>query len=111
MNHGVQKVEPPESHWLLADRALVCPKTCGTVAEDASIIASHNFISDMDLLDIEEGSSCFPTVRKQACQKTKLVKCEAISSPSLGWKSFLDSIRRALSSAGCKCIWANVCLR
>ena len=20
MNHGVQKVEPPESHWLLADR-------------------------------------------------------------------------------------------
>ena len=51
------------------------------------------------------------SVRKQTCQKTNLVKCEAISSRSLGSKSFLDSIRRALSHAGCKCIWANVCLR
>ena len=91
--------------------AVTCPKTCDIVAEDASIIASHHPISHIDLLDKKEGSSCFPSARKQTCQKTNLFKCEAISFPSLGSKSFLDSIRRALSRAGCERIWANVCLR
>ena len=96
---------------ILVPAALVCPKTCDTVAEDAFLIASHHSISHMDLLDKRERSSRFPTVRKQTCQKTNLFKWEAVSFPSLGSKSFLDTICRAQQRAACKCIWANACLR
>ena len=83
---------------ILVPAALVCPYD--TVAEDAFIIASHHSISHMDLLDKKERSSCFPTVRKQACQKANLFKWEAVSFPSLGSKSFLDTICRAQRRAG-----------
>ena len=39
----------------------------------------------------KEGNSCFSPVWQQTCQKNKLFKCEAISFPSLGSKSFLDN--------------------
>ena len=66
--------------------AVVCPKTCGTLAEDASIIASHNPICHI--------------CQEADMSENQLFNWEGVSFPSLGSKSFLDSIRRALSRAG-----------
>ena len=99
------------AYMILIPAALVCPKKCGAVAEDASIIASHIPLAILTLLTKKRDVSFFCTVRKQTCQKTKLFKCEAISFPSLGSKSFLDTVCRAQACADCKRIWANVFLR
>ena len=60
------------AYMILIPAALVCPKKCGAVAEDASIIASQYSISHIDLIDEKGGRSFFCTVRKQTCQKTPL---------------------------------------
>ena len=66
-----------ESPWLMipTPAALVCPKTCDTVAENACNIASH------------------------------LSMCEVRSLSSLLSKSFLDASSMAQPRTGCKYIW------
>ena len=45
--------------YMIPIPALVCPRTCDSVAKDALRIANHHSISHVDLIDKKEGGSCF----------------------------------------------------
>ena len=74
--------------------ALVCPKTCDTVAEDACNIASHLSIDRThDERGILRQARYIEAVLKQTCRRiTQLLsKCEVRSPSSLLSQSFFES--------------------
>ena len=98
-----------QSPWLMnpIPAALVCPKTCNTMAEDTCNIASHLSI---DRTHDKQGI-LRQSWSRHVRESPKLFKCEVRSHFFLLSKSFVDAINRARPHTGCKCIWGEACLK
>ena len=84
--------------------AVVCPKTCDTVAEDACNIASHLLIERT-----HDKRGIFRQSRSSHVRELPgLFKCEVGSPSFLLSKGFLDASCRAQPRAVCKYIWERL---
>ena len=91
-------------HMIPIPAALVCPKTCDTVAEDACNIASH--------LSIDRTHDKWGILRQSWSSHVReppnFFKCEVRRAPFLVFNPVLDAICRAQQREGCKCLWERL---
>ena len=87
-------------HMISIPAALVCPKTCGTVAEDTCNIASNLSINLIC-------HKCGVFSR----ESPNLFKCEVRRAPLLVCNPLLNAMCRAQQIAGCKCCVGKACLK
>ena len=102
--HVLANIHESPWHMIPIPAALVCPKTCDSVAEDACNIASH--------LSIDRTHDKWGILRQSWSRHVReppnFFKCEVRNSSFLLSKSFLDATCRAEPPAGCKCIWEKL---
>ena len=103
--HVLWNIHESTWHMIPIPAALVCPKTCDTVAEDSCNIDRHHSI---DLIYHKKGIFRRQSWSRHVREPPNFFKCEVRSAPLLVCNPLLNAMCRAQQIAGCKCIWERL---